>query len=131
MKDIIRMNQLAYIITEDQAKKMMQILNENETSNLNPNENIISFLSSRKDELLQAVSKKLNWDEFDWEEYQDEEISMGGNADGEPDPEIAGLGEGGLDFSFNRSKVKDVYGDAYNFTIKVGGKTVYGISYNV
>lgn len=28
MKDIIRMNQLAGIITEGQAKKMMQILNE-------------------------------------------------------------------------------------------------------
>jgi hypothetical protein len=30
MKDIIRMNQLANIITEDQARKMMEILNENE-----------------------------------------------------------------------------------------------------
>jgi hypothetical protein len=30
MKDLIRMNQLAGIITEGQAKKMMQILNENE-----------------------------------------------------------------------------------------------------
>ena len=30
MKDIIRMNQLAGIITEGQARKMMQILNENE-----------------------------------------------------------------------------------------------------
>ena len=29
MKDIIRMQQLAGIITEDQAKKMMQVLNEN------------------------------------------------------------------------------------------------------
>jgi hypothetical protein len=28
MKDIIRMNQLAGIITEDQARKMMEILNE-------------------------------------------------------------------------------------------------------
>ena len=31
MKDIIRMNQLAGIITEGQAKKMLGILNENET----------------------------------------------------------------------------------------------------
>ena len=30
MKDIIRMNQLAGIITEGQAKKMMEILNENQ-----------------------------------------------------------------------------------------------------
>jgi len=33
MKDIIRMNQLAGIITEGQAKKMMKILNENENEN--------------------------------------------------------------------------------------------------
>ena len=31
MKDIIRINQLAGIITEGQAKKMLGILNENET----------------------------------------------------------------------------------------------------
>jgi hypothetical protein len=31
MKDIIRMNQLAGIITEGQAKKMMAVLNENYT----------------------------------------------------------------------------------------------------
>lgn len=30
MKDIIRMNQLAGIITESQAKKMLEVLNENE-----------------------------------------------------------------------------------------------------
>jgi hypothetical protein len=30
MKDIIRMNQLAGVITEGQARKMMEILNENE-----------------------------------------------------------------------------------------------------
>jgi hypothetical protein len=33
MKDIIRMNQLAGIITEGQAKKMMEILDEKETTN--------------------------------------------------------------------------------------------------
>jgi hypothetical protein len=32
MKDLIRMNQLAGTITEGQAKKMMEILNEKETS---------------------------------------------------------------------------------------------------
>ena len=34
MKDIIRMNQLAGIITEGQAKKMMEILNENDVSDI-------------------------------------------------------------------------------------------------
>jgi hypothetical protein len=33
MKDIIRMNQLAGIITENQAKKMMQVLNEEDNMN--------------------------------------------------------------------------------------------------
>ena len=33
MKDIIRMNQLAGIITEGQARKMMQVLNEEKYSN--------------------------------------------------------------------------------------------------
>ena len=33
MKDLIRMNQLAGIITEGQAKKMMEILDEKETTN--------------------------------------------------------------------------------------------------
>jgi hypothetical protein len=32
MKDIIRMNQLAGIITEGQAKKMLEVLNENEST---------------------------------------------------------------------------------------------------
>ena len=36
MKDLIRMNQLAGIITESQARKMMQILNENEDNALSP-----------------------------------------------------------------------------------------------
>jgi len=34
MKDIIRMNQLAGLITEGQAKKMMKVLNENEEDTL-------------------------------------------------------------------------------------------------
>jgi len=33
MKELIRMNQLAGIITESQAKKMMEILDEKETTN--------------------------------------------------------------------------------------------------
>ena len=36
MKDIIRMNQLAGIITEGQARKMMAVLNEEETTMISP-----------------------------------------------------------------------------------------------
>lgn len=37
MKDIIRMNQLAGLITENQAKKMMEILNEEEVKEITSN----------------------------------------------------------------------------------------------
>jgi hypothetical protein len=36
MKDLIRMNQLAGVITEGQARKMIQILNEDETTMISP-----------------------------------------------------------------------------------------------
>jgi hypothetical protein len=87
------------------------------------NEDIVSFLSSRKDELLQALAQEFKWDEDNIEDYQDTDIEKAGKG-------IAGLGEGGLDFSFDSSKVEDEYGDAHTFTIEVGGKTIYGISYN-
>jgi len=126
MKDIIRMNQLAGIITEGQARKMMQVLNENEE-----NTDILSFLKANKQELLSKIAKEFRFDEDDMEDLNSEEIVIGGNADGEEDIEIAGLGEVGLDFSFNPKKVKDVYGDADNFKLIIAGKPVYGISYNV
>jgi hypothetical protein len=48
MKDIIRMNQLAGIITEGQARKMMAILNENEENEENEEYNdIIKKLKSK------------------------------------------------------------------------------------
>jgi len=59
------------------------------------------------------------------------EIEVGGDSEGELDNAIAGFGEAGLDFSFDKSKVEDIFGDAYNFTLEVGGKTLYAISYNV
>jgi hypothetical protein len=37
MKDIIRMNQLAGLITEGQAKKMMEVLNEDKIEEVTPN----------------------------------------------------------------------------------------------
>lgn len=125
MKDIIRMNQLAGIITEGQAKKMIQVLNEDEGTD------ILSFLKANKQELLSKIAKKFGFDEDDMEDLNSEEIVTGDNADGEEDIEIAGLGEAGLDFSFNPKKVKDTYGDASNFKLIIAGKPVYGISYNM
>ena len=44
--------------------------------------------------------------------------------------EICGVMEG-MDLSFSRKYVMDEYGDAKEFEIKVNGKKVYGLSYNV
>ena len=126
MKDLIRMNQLAGIITEGQARKMMQVLNENEEGT-----DILSFLKANKQELLSKIAKEFRFDEDDMEDLNSQEIVIGGNADGEEDIEIAGLGEMGLDFSFNPKKVKDTYGDASNFKLVIAGKPIYGISYNM
>ena len=93
-------------------------------------EDILSFLKNNKAELIQVLANKYGWDEDDIEEYSEMEILQAGDSEGNEDPEIAGLGEGGLDFSLNPDKVKDEYGDASNFTIRVGGKTIYGIAYN-
>ena len=93
-------------------------------------EDILSFLKNNKAELIQILANKFGWDEDDIEEESEREILQAGDSEGNEDHEIAGLGEGGLDFSFNPDKVKDEYGDASNFTIRVGGKTIYGIQYN-
>jgi hypothetical protein len=93
-------------------------LDENEMSS-----DIVPFLQSNKEELLQTLASKFNWDEDDMEEYSGMDIGMA-------DEGVAGLGEGGLDFSFDESKVADEFGDASTFEIEVAGKPVYGISYN-
>ena len=93
-------------------------------------EDILSFLKNNKAKLIQILANKFGWDEDDIEEESEREILQAGDSEGNEDHEIAGLGEGGLDFSFNPDKVKDTYGDASNFTIRVGGKTIYGIQYN-
>ncbi len=93
-------------------------------------ENIISFLKSNKQELLDKITEKWDLNEKEIEKYSSEEIVMGGNVDGDLDPEIAGFGEG-LDLSFDPSKVEDQFGDAYNFTLTIAGKPVYAIAYNL
>ena len=93
-------------------------LHENEMES-----DIVSFLRSNKNELLQTLASKFNWDEDGMEEYSGMDIEMA-------DEGVAGLGEGGLDFSFDENKVADEFGDASTFEIEVAGKPVYGISYN-
>jgi hypothetical protein len=118
----LRMQMLAGIITEGQYKAK---LNEEEGTD------ILSFLKSNKQELLSKLTEKFEWDEDDAEMIGEYEIEIGADADGNEDAEIAGLGEAGLDFSFNPNKVKDTYGDASNFKLVIAGKPIYGISYNM
>jgi hypothetical protein len=92
---------------------------------------ILSFLKSNKQELLSKLATKFKYDEDDMEMMSEYEIEIGADADGNEDVEIAGLGEAGLDFSFNSKKVKDTYGDASNFKLVIAGKPIYGISYNM
>ena len=99
-------------------------LNENEE------ENIISFLKDHKQELIDQIAERWDLNEKEIKKYNSEEIVMGGNVDGDLDPEIAGFGEG-LDLSFDPSKVEDQFGDAYNFTLTIAGKPVYAIAYNL
>ena len=105
------------------------------TSNSRLNEeegtDILSFLKSNKQELLSKLTEKFKYDEDDMEMMSEYEIEPGADADGNEDAEIAGLGEAGLDFSFNPKKVKDTYGDAFNFKLVIAGKPIYGISYNM
>jgi hypothetical protein len=170
MKDIIRMNQLAGIITEGQAKKMMEVLNENndevkdwwdrDWKNIKPflisppkkepkntrksdkdpkkdlnskeeaTSEIVNFLRANKQELLSKISEKFpEFDEDVIEDLNDEEIIIGNDIEGEPDIEIAALGESGIDFSFNWRKVKSY--ESTNFKFIIAGKPVYGIAYDM
>jgi hypothetical protein len=118
-------------ILSEQFRRMQKIagiLNENEGE---ISTDIISFLESNKQELINGIGKRFDFDEDDLENLMDQEIQEGGDSEGNLDPEIAALGDEGLDFSFNSKKVKDVYGDASNFKLEINGKTVYGIAYNV
>jgi hypothetical protein len=100
MKDLIRMNQLAGLITENQAQKMMAVLNENYTvgqtikgvegeaakvlkvSTYDENKKAIdsSIAQSGWEQQSEKTKEKLTWylvdngDEQEW--YEEEELSM-------------------------------------------------------
>ena len=60
MKDIIRMNQLAGLITEGQARKMMEILNEAEDT---LEQDLLDFWDTLQDDAAQSDGEyKASWD---------------------------------------------------------------------
>jgi hypothetical protein len=117
--------------------ELQQIIKEEISKVMNEKTDIISFLKSNKQELLDKLAKRFEFDEDDMEMMSEYEIEMGADANGEIDKEIAALGLAGLDFSFNPKKVevsflyRDTYGDASNFKLVIAGKPVYAISYNI
>jgi Tat protein secretion system quality control protein TatD with DNase activity len=115
----------------NEAKRLQELAGINEVKIQPSGTGIIDFLKQNKQELLNQLAVKFNWDEDDMEYYSEQQIEMAADEDGDDDQEIAGLGEGGLDFSFNPKKVKDTYGDSTNFKLTIAGKPVYGISYNI
>jgi Tat protein secretion system quality control protein TatD with DNase activity len=115
----------------NEAKRLQELAGINEVKIQPLGTDIINFLKQNKQELLNQLAVEFNWDEDDIEYYSEQQIEMAADEDGYEDQEIAGLGEGGLDFSFNPKKVKDTYGDASNFKLTIAGKSVYGISYDI
>lgn len=88
MKDIIRMNQLASLITEGQTRKMMEVLNENISSSF-PSEQAwdlwlkLSEENEYEDYDLQAhnhlqvgnIFRELQWIENNKDKFDEEELS--------------------------------------------------------
>jgi hypothetical protein len=106
MKDIIKMNKLAGLITESQARRMMEILNENEG-------NIADFLNQNMDE----ITSKLG------------DVFSNFETMGDPKVATAGDGEEGIDISFDKEHMLELFpeGDPYNKveSMDIAGKTVY------
>ena len=136
MKDLIRMNQLAGIITEGQARKMMEVLDENEDNALSPKMQkqfnmIVSALKKAKSEKdiarihtdIMLLPKKLT------KIFINKLVNMG-LADKEGDGQYSLSYDDGLDESkLDEGKVKnqyvvkdeeesDEYGDFYSIDKK-------------
>ena len=100
--------------------------------------NIKTFLSENRTELWNILTKQNIIDPEYWN-ITDMDFNTNGyyetaDDNGEIDlvesEHICGLLEG-MDLSFSRKYVTDMYGDASEFMIEVNGKKVYGLGYNV
>jgi hypothetical protein len=61
MKDIIRMNQLAGIITEGQARKMMEVLDEEDNKS-----NYYSFWNKNYSQIIKDLDLPPSYKVIDW-----------------------------------------------------------------
>jgi histidinol phosphatase-like PHP family hydrolase len=114
MKDLIRMNQLAGIITEGQAKKMMAILNE---STLFPPNSISDFGNKHFDE-IQNMFGKIRSEFQGTKNIKGIEVAFAGSDE-----------DDGIDISFDPKfkKMSDVYNEIE--PVKIAGKTIYVNNY--
>jgi hypothetical protein len=72
MKEIIRMNQLAGLITEGQARKMMQVLNENKS--FTPEDNVNFKWKNKPANPESMLTDTESGDEFSKGEYWENDI---------------------------------------------------------
>lgn len=102
--------------------------------------NIKTFLSENRTELWnKLVEQDIVNPEYHFHNKNDMDFTVNGyyetaDDNGEIDliesEHICGLFEG-MDLSFDRKYVTDMYGNAKEFEIEVNGKTIYGLSYNM
>ena len=93
---------------------------------------IIEFLKENKEELFNKLVEKgfIDKDDVDINDLMFEIGCYEKGDDLIESEEICGVLEG-VDLSFKRKFVKNLYGDAYEFEFEFKGKKVYGLSYNV
>ena len=98
---------------------------------------VIEFLKESKEELF---NKLVELEFIDSDEVEDGDIDVndlmfevGCYEKGDDlieSEEICGVLEG-VDLSFKRKFVRDIYGDGFEFELKINNKRIYGLSYSV
>jgi hypothetical protein len=116
LNEIKRMQQLAGIITENQANEEV---------------NILPFLKKYKQVLLDKLDKMLEWDEDDIEAMEKDEL-VGGitGTDENEDTKVAGFKYIGLQFAFDPEDLENEE-DSTEFKLDIAGKPVYGLYYSM
>ena len=94
------------------------------------NKNIVNFLKQNFDEFEQQLVPNYTEQEFDMNEVV-EGAYLDKNGEPIKSDKVASIGDLGLDFSFDKQYVTSFDGEGSEFEIEVGGKTVYGLGYNV
>ena len=116
INEIKRMQLLAGIIIENQSNEEV---------------NILPFLKSHKQELLDKLAEMLGWDEEDLNDMKKDEL-VGGitGTDENEDTKVAGFKYIGLQFAFDPEDLENEE-DSTEFKLNIAGKPVYGLYYSM